>query len=114
MTLGRPPLDVTAVDAGNPQAVLAFQVSQLLAAPPSGVKYTVVRPVHAISVGHKQGAEVVIKVSNGSANYYYERAYIATGTQPLFRAEATDTATWWEGGDDAVIEAVVQSLTFSR
>jgi hypothetical protein len=114
MSLGRPPLDVSAVDTGNPQAVLAFQVSQLLASPPAGVKYTVVKPVHAITVGHRQGAEVVLKVATGSVTTYYERVYIATGTQPLFRAEAADTASGWEGGDAGQVEAVVQSLTFTR
>ena len=113
MTLGRPPLDVTAVDSTDPGAVLAFQVSQLLAAPPpAGVSYQIIKPVHSITVDHKPGAEVVIKVVSGATTTYYERAYIATGSQPLFRVEAAAPARDWDAGDGVRAESVLQSLTF--
>jgi hypothetical protein len=114
ITLGRPELEVTAVDATNPQAVLGFEVSQLLATPPKGVTYQVVKPVQAIKVGGKAGAEVVLKVVNGGVTTYYERVYVATDSRPLFRAEAAVPAAAWEGGDATIVEAIVQSLRFSR
>src|SRR5919204_425400 len=49
MTLGRPPLDVSAVDAADPLAVLAFQVSQLVATPPAGVTYRIVEALLALA-----------------------------------------------------------------
>jgi hypothetical protein len=112
MTLGRPPLDVSAVDSSDPLAVLAFQVSQLVATPPAGVTYRVVKPVHAISVGGKPGAEVVIEVVGADSTTYYERAYVATSTQALFRAEAVAPASDWESGDGRRVESVIQSLAF--
>jgi hypothetical protein len=114
MTLGRPPLDVSAVDSADPLAVLAFQVSQLVATPPAGVTYRVAKPVHAITVAGKPGAEVVIEVVSPQGTAYYERAYVATSTQPLFRVEAVAPASDWERGDGTRVEAVLQSLTFSR
>jgi hypothetical protein len=114
MTLGRPPLEVSAVDSSDPLAVLAYQVSQMVAASPSGVTYTVTKPVHAITVGGRPGAEVVIQVVSSSGTTYYERAYIATPTQPLFRVEAAAPASDWEGGDAARSESVLQSLSFTR
>jgi hypothetical protein len=114
MTLGRPPLDVTAVDTSNPQAVLGFQVSQLLASPPSGVTLRVVKPVHAISVGGKPGAEVLLAVTSGERTTYYERVYIASGSRPLFRVEAVAPAASWDTGDADRVEAVVHSIAFTR
>jgi hypothetical protein len=114
MTLGRPPLDVSAVDTSDPLAVLAFQVSELVATPPAGVTYEVVRPVHALNVGGKPGAQVVIKVIANGVTTYYERAYVATGSQPLFRIEAGAPASDWEGGDGARVDSVLKSLSFSR
>jgi hypothetical protein len=114
MTLGRPSLDVTAVDSSDPLAVLAFQVSQMVAAPPSGVSYTVTKPVHAITVGGKPGAEVVVRIVSGAGTTYYERAYVATSTQPLFRVEAAAPASDWERGDGVRAESVLQSLSFTR
>jgi hypothetical protein len=113
MTLGRPALDVSAVDTNDPRAVLAFQVSQLLASPPpAGVSYQVVSPVRAITIDHRAGAEVVIKIASGATTTYYERAYVATGTQPLFRAEAAAPAADWDTTDAGRIRAVIQSLSF--
>jgi len=112
MTLGRPPLVVSAVDPTDPLAVLAFQVSEMVTTPPAGVTYQVVKPVHAITVGGKPGAEVVIKVVSAGGTTYYERAYVGAPGQSLFRVEAAAPASDWEGGDGARAEAVLQSLAF--
>jgi hypothetical protein len=114
MTLGRPPLDVSAVDSSDPLAVLAFQVSQLVATPPAGVTYRVTKPVHGITIGGKPGAEVVIEIVSPSGTSYYERAYVATSTQPMFRVEAAAPASDWEGGDGTRAESVLGSLTFGQ
>jgi hypothetical protein len=117
--LGRMHVDAPGVDTSNPVAVLSFQVGQLVAQPPSGMKISVVRNVHAFTVDGRDAAEAVLKVTKGTTTFYFERAYVAApgsssvaGFASLFRVDAADSTGEWEGGDSNRIERIVETLKF--
>ena len=109
VAMGRPPVGSTAVDATDPQAVLAFQLGPLLSAPPAGVKVEVVQSVRAITVNGRPGAEAVLRVTRDGQVYDFERAWISTPTG-LFRVEALVPDADWSAGDDARVEALIRSV----
>jgi hypothetical protein len=80
------------------------------------VKIDVVRAAHSITVDHRPGAEVTLRVTQNGVSYYYERAYVAaprSGAQ-LFRVDASAPSSDWEGGDGTRVESLLQSLKFSQ
>jgi hypothetical protein len=110
--LGRPPVGVTAVDASNPTAVLAFQLSQLIQAPPAGVQLQVMQAAHAVSVDGRPGAAAVLRLTRDGQSYDFERVWIAA-PGGLFRVDALALETDWVAGDQQRVDQVIRSLRFS-
>ena len=118
LLLGRPAgAPPPAVDPSDPQAVLAAEVTPLIAAPPAGVKFEVVTPVHAVTVNGRPAAAVVLRLTRDSGTYYLERAYIAsptTGRPPLFAFSALVPINDWDSaGDSQRVDQVLRSVTLS-
>ena len=110
--LGRPPVGVTAVDFADPTAVLAYQLSQLIQTPPAGLQVIVLRPVHAVTIGGRPGAEAVLRVTRDGQPYEFERAWIASPTG-MFRVDALVPDTDWTAGDQTRVDQVINSLRFA-
>ncbi|HEX6487703.1 MAG TPA: hypothetical protein VF137_02360, partial [Candidatus Dormibacteraeota bacterium] len=80
LEFGRPAFDAPAVDPGDPQAVLGYQVGQLLQAPPTaGSAIGVVHPVKAVTVGGRPAAEAALKITDKDGRtFYFERVWISS------------------------------------
>ena len=115
--LGRPAgAAPPAVDPSDPQAVLAVEVSTLVSAPPAGLKFDVVTPVHALTINGRPAAAVIFKLTRDSGTYYLERAYISSptpGQPPLFAFGALVPTNDWDGaGDNTRVDQVLRSIRF--
>jgi hypothetical protein len=110
--LGRPPTGVTAVDATDPTAVLAFQLSQLIQQPPNGLQLQVTQPAHGITVDGRPGAAAVLRVTRDGQAFDFERAWIATPSG-LFRVDALVPDGDWSTGDHQRVDQVIRSLRSS-
>jgi len=116
VTLGRPPLDGGLVaDARDPLAVLTAQVAPMVAAPPAGVGVEVVQPAHAVSIGGRPGAEVVLRLTRDGGVTYLRRDLVYAphaGATALVRVDALVPAPDWPAANAGPVTAVVRSLAF--
>jgi hypothetical protein len=109
IVVSRPVLKVP-VDTSDPQALLAFDVAQLLQSPPSGVKIEPARQISGLTVGGRRAAEAIMKVTNANGSvWYFERAYVDDNGRPV-RADVLSPAVEWAAGDSQRAEAVIRSL----
>lgn len=109
IVVSRPALSVP-VDASDPQAVLAFDLAQLLQSPPAGTKLTIVRPIAPLTIGGRPAAETLVSVTRADgSSWYLDRAYI-TSAAGLVRADALASAADWSAGDDKRVESTIHSL----
>lgn len=98
------------VDASDPQAVLAFDLAQLLQAPPAGVRLTISRPVTALTIGGRPAAEAVLVAARADgSSWYFERAYVSSA-RGLVRADALVAGGDWTTGDGQKVESTIRSL----
>lgn len=106
-----------AVDPSDPQAVLAAEVAPLVSAPPAGLKFDVVTPVHALTINGRPAAVVVLRLTRDSVTYYLERAYIASptpGQPPLFAVSALVPSNDWDNaGDNQRVDQLLRSVKLS-
>lgn len=110
--MGRPALNVTAVDKTDPSAVLSFQVAQLLQSPPAGVQVQVLTAVHSMTIDGRPGAQAVLRVTHDGQAYEYERTLIASPTG-IFSVNALASDQDWTSGDQQRADQVTRSLRFS-
>ncbi len=101
-------------DTTDPAAVLTAELAPLVSAPPTGTSVHVLQPVHAILVGGRPAAEVLLQVGQGEARYYLVRALVyAPGPGgPMLRVDALVPASEWEMTQNTVT-AILRSLAFS-
>lgn len=113
---GRPVFDPGAASPAEPGTVLALQVGSLVAGPPPLTKVEVARPISAITVSGRPGAEVVLKLTRDSGVLYLHRALIyqpqPTGP-PLVRFDALLPAADWDLGADKDATAILKTLRLS-
>lgn len=107
--MGRPAPGSAGVDPTDPQAVLTFQVAQLLQAPPSGTRVDVVSPVHRITVNDRAGAATVLRLTRDGVSYDFERVWLPS-RNGLFRVDALVPEPDWTAGDQQRVEDVVRSI----
>ena len=111
--LGRPVVNAPGVSPSDPQAVLATEVTTLLASPPAALKFEVVQPVHALTVNGRPAAEVILRLTRDTGTFYLQRVYIASPTAaqpPLVKAEALVPGTEWDRGDQQRVADLVRSI----
>ena len=113
-SLGRPAVDTSLLGSGSePGALLASEVSPLLAAPPSGTRVEVARPVRTTTIGDRPAATVVLKLTRDGSVYYLERALVLSprqGLPPMIQVDALVPEVAWQTGDQAQVEAVIRSI----
>jgi hypothetical protein len=117
MTLGRPPGGgQVVVDARDPLAALTSEVAPLVASPPSGLKVDVAEPVHAVTIGNRPAAVVVLKLTRGDVVTYLRRVVVyapRAGVTALFQADALTPAAQWPAVDSSAVAAVIRSLSLT-
>lgn len=114
--MGRPVVNAPGVSPSDPQAVLATEVTPLLASPPPGLKVEVVQAVRPLTVNGRQAAEVVLRLTRDTGVFYLERVYISSptaGQPPLFKVEAVVPGPDWDKGDQQRVDDMVRSIRFT-
>jgi predicted RNA-binding Zn-ribbon protein involved in translation (DUF1610 family) len=98
----------------DPAAVLSAELAPLVEAPPAGTGVHVLQPVHALTVGGRPAAEVLLQVDRGGERYYLARTLVyAPGPGgPMLRVDAVVPAGEWEMTQNT-ITAIVRSLAFA-
>lgn len=109
IAVSRPALQVP-VDGADPQAVLAFDLAGLLQVPPAGTRLEIARPVTALTIGTRHGAEAVLRATRqDGSTWYFERAYVGSGSG-LVRVDALVLGADWASGDEQRVEAAIRAL----
>jgi hypothetical protein len=111
VALGRPAQGGGLVaDPRDPLAALTAEVAPLVAAPPAGTAVEVARPIHAVSIGGRPAAEVVLKLTRGDDVAYLRRdlVYAPHGSAaPQVQVDAlVPAAEWPSAGTDTVTRSL--------
>ncbi len=101
-------------DTTDPAAVLTAELAPLVSVPSSEGSVHVLQPVHALIVGGRPAAQVLLQVDRGGERYYLVRAlvYVPGPGGSMLRVDAVVPAGEWEMTQNTVT-AILRSLAFS-